>query len=562
VPAGRITMALAVCLGMALTLTACTDDDPPAPTPTHTGASANPSSSGQNSGWAATTAWQQVGNFDAIPGQPSQALIKLYPLQRVDGKLLLTADIVARGAAGTHVGIVNYFAQRPDVGDLSEVSLIDTAERVRYTPLRSGGASGSAYSSVIRLSTLPAGSTYRVGAFFPDPGPAVTTMAVDLQLAGVAPAVPIVDGTPTAPGLVTGAGTGATAASTTVSGTSAQTPSVETPSVETTGVPSPSGGDGNGPLTTWTVPEPGADAVTDRHDLIAKVVGGTVNEGGNRKQGVVSLNADVLFAFDSAELTGKAGSLVGEARNILSSKADPSKPVSVIGYTDSKGQPTYNESLSTRRAQAVTKALGKVGNLKISSKGRGEEEPVAPNSKADGSDNPKGRALNRRVEISYAPKPAPAPTTTAPPATTAPAPSGGASGAVTLPAVTVKSNGLNPAQMSATVQPVSVDGTLSLVTLDLTSPADTLVTDAFTGRSRASQDLGAFSIVDPATKRVYVPAYDADNYDRVASTYTHRLAAGQPQHLAFWTAALPGSLTSATVDLDQLGQAKGVPVTR
>ena len=31
--------------------------------------------------------------------------------------------------------------------------------------------------------------------------------------------------------------------------------------------------------------------------------------------------------------------------------------------------------------------------------GYGESKPVAPNENADGSDNPAGRALNRRVEI-------------------------------------------------------------------------------------------------------------------------------------------------------------------
>jgi outer membrane protein OmpA-like peptidoglycan-associated protein len=33
--------------------------------------------------------------------------------------------------------------------------------------------------------------------------------------------------------------------------------------------------------------------------------------------------------------------------------------------------------------------------------GKGESEPVAPNENDDGSDNPDGRALNRRVEIRY-----------------------------------------------------------------------------------------------------------------------------------------------------------------
>ena len=33
--------------------------------------------------------------------------------------------------------------------------------------------------------------------------------------------------------------------------------------------------------------------------------------------------------------------------------------------------------------------------------GYGETEPMAPNQHPDGTDNPEGRALNRRVEIGY-----------------------------------------------------------------------------------------------------------------------------------------------------------------
>jgi OOP family OmpA-OmpF porin len=42
---------------------------------------------------------------------------------------------------------------------------------------------------------------------------------------------------------------------------------------------------------------------------------------------------------------------------------------------------------------------GNVPASNITAKGLGEEFPVAPNANADGSDNPAGRALNRRVTI-------------------------------------------------------------------------------------------------------------------------------------------------------------------
>ena len=105
-------------------------------------------------------------------------------------------------------------------------------------------------------------------------------------------------------------------------------------------------------------------------------------------------------------------------------------------------------------------------------------------------------------------------------------------------------------------------GTLSLVSLDITAEQDTLLIDAFSARSKANQDISAFSIVDPATKRVYLAAYDQDDRYRVMGTYTHRLLAGQPLHFSFYAAALPANVNAATVDLDQLGAAKNVPVTR
>ena len=550
---GRGVSIGAVAVVAVLGLSACSGDSNPSPTKASAKPSSGSTQSGAPTGAASglTPAWQQVGNFDALQGQSRSALVKVYPLQRIDGRLLLTVDIVAQGTAGQKLTGLNYLCRCQEKGDLEDVSLIDTTDRVRYGPLRAGSATGVPYSSNINTLFQDVGTTYRVGGFYPDPGPAVTSMSVDLQLAGIAPAIPIMDGGQPAPNLVLAA-----------AGGTAPNP---TPSVAAA-----TGGDGNGPLVTWTTPAPGPDAYVDRHELIAKVVGGTVNEGGNRKQGIVTLNADVLFAFNSAKLSSKAGALVNQARSIVTSKADPTKPVAVVGYTDSKGSPTYNKTLSQKRADAVAKALrsGNLGSIKLNVSGRGEDDPVARNTTESGADNPRGRALNRRVEITYVPKPAPVatPSPTPPPATSAAgasASTGSTSApAITLPPASVKSNGVPAAMMTAAVHPIVEDGTLSLVTLDVTAQQDTLLLDAFTARSKADQDLSAFTIVDPTTKRVYLAAYDSDNKYRVMSTFTHRLAAGQPLHFAFYAAALPQSLSAATVDLDQLGAARNVPVIR
>jgi outer membrane protein OmpA-like peptidoglycan-associated protein len=77
--------------------------------------------------------------------------------------------------------------------------------------------------------------------------------------------------------------------------------------------------------------------------------------------------------------------------------------VTVTGHSDGRGDPAYNLDLSQRRAEAVRAALAEQlgAGFAFEVAGRGEDEPVAPNENADGSDNPEGRALNRRVVIRY-----------------------------------------------------------------------------------------------------------------------------------------------------------------
>jgi outer membrane protein OmpA-like peptidoglycan-associated protein len=116
------------------------------------------------------------------------------------------------------------------------------------------------------------------------------------------------------------------------------------------------------------------------------------------KPGLITLDTDILFAFGSAELSDAAKSALREISKALASAKGE---VKVVGHTDSIGSDAANQKLSEARAKAVaqqlTEGLGGSGP-KIVASGKGESEPVAPNSK-DGEDNPEGRAKNRRVEI-------------------------------------------------------------------------------------------------------------------------------------------------------------------
>jgi OOP family OmpA-OmpF porin len=116
----------------------------------------------------------------------------------------------------------------------------------------------------------------------------------------------------------------------------------------------------------------------------------------------VTLAADVLFRFDKAVLSPRARQRIAEVSERIS-QADPAK-VKVDGYTDSKGSDSYNLGLSRRRAAAVAVALHRrLGGAgpRLVTHGHGEADPVAANARKDGGDNPKGRARNRRVTITF-----------------------------------------------------------------------------------------------------------------------------------------------------------------
>lgn len=112
----------------------------------------------------------------------------------------------------------------------------------------------------------------------------------------------------------------------------------------------------------------------------------------------VTINSDVLFAFDKATLTAAAKkTLDGMTAKLSGAKG----VIRVDGYTDAKGANAYNLRLSGRRAAAVRAYLtGKLSGKTIRAAGHGEANPIAPNTK-NGKDNPDGRAKNRRVTIRY-----------------------------------------------------------------------------------------------------------------------------------------------------------------
>jgi outer membrane protein OmpA-like peptidoglycan-associated protein len=107
---------------------------------------------------------------------------------------------------------------------------------------------------------------------------------------------------------------------------------------------------------------------------------------------VITLSGGVLFRSNDAQLLPAAQTKLDEVAVALLTNG---RPVSIEGYTDSKGSQSRNIDLSQRRAEAVRSYLISRGlpSDRVVAKGMGPDRPIADNTSVE------GRANNRRVEI-------------------------------------------------------------------------------------------------------------------------------------------------------------------
>ncbi|WP_151525941.1 OmpA family protein [Serinicoccus kebangsaanensis] len=115
---------------------------------------------------------------------------------------------------------------------------------------------------------------------------------------------------------------------------------------------------------------------------------------------VATLSDRFLFDFGSAQLRPTAEQSLDTLAALLQ---ETEGEITVIGHTDSLGTDEINGPLSEERAQAVADYLSTAGVEagRLETQGLGSTEPVADNTRPDGSDNPAGRQQNRRVEVRY-----------------------------------------------------------------------------------------------------------------------------------------------------------------
>jgi outer membrane protein OmpA-like peptidoglycan-associated protein len=149
--------------------------------------------------------------------------------------------------------------------------------------------------------------------------------------------------------------------------------------------------------------------------LKADTDGGSVNDGVEVARGTDPLNpADdvppkkeelkvevgaaivlegIVFNTGKADITPESAEKIEKAYNTLA--GNPAIEVEIRGYTDNVGKPASNVKLSAARAKAVREYLIKKGidGKRITSKGFGQEHPIAPNT------TPEGKQQNRRIEF-------------------------------------------------------------------------------------------------------------------------------------------------------------------
>jgi len=113
---------------------------------------------------------------------------------------------------------------------------------------------------------------------------------------------------------------------------------------------------------------------------------------------VITLGGELLFRSDESVLLPSAKEKLDQVAAALL-QVDANQNVVIEGHADSRGSADYNHELSSRRAEAVRAYLASRGvpPARLLSLGKGEEEPVASNTSAE------GRANNRRVEIVISP---------------------------------------------------------------------------------------------------------------------------------------------------------------
>ncbi|WP_165966538.1 OmpA family protein [Actinomadura sp. 7K507] len=316
-------------------------------------------------------------------------------------------------------------------------------------------------------------------------------------------------------------------------------------------------------------PAPGTEPVVkDLYDQIDGEAGTSTTGGGTQTE---DLRSDVLFAFNSDRLSGRAQGILDKIAQDMAQRADTSKPVTIEGHTDGKGTPSYNQDLSERRARAVQAAIApRLGQVRFAVSGKGADEPLAEETK-DGADVPEARARNRRVEISYGLK-------AGAPGAAGGSPGTGAAGGTGRPAqfraapggvvAEREADGRNsigePVPFRLRVHPFYRDGAFLVGVVEVTSEAEDVEPAAFGGEGIfGGQGVNGFSVTDGSGK-TYLPVLTAPQGSDEEGTYVGSSVQywrpKTPYRSYVYLTAPPAGTKSVTLNAVNFGKIPDVPV--
>lgn len=110
---------------------------------------------------------------------------------------------------------------------------------------------------------------------------------------------------------------------------------------------------------------------------------------------------DVTIGFPEGGSELDEAALAALAQVVASPQIERGGPITLRGHSDAGGNDSVNMRVSEQRAEAVRDWLieNGVDEERMTIIAFGEQNPVEPNAKRDGSPNEEGRAANRRVEI-------------------------------------------------------------------------------------------------------------------------------------------------------------------
>lgn len=139
-----------------------------------------------------------------------------------------------------------------------------------------------------------------------------------------------------------------------------------------------------------------ADPSRSIMSLVRNVTQGASTTSMQADSQTISLNSDVLFETNSADLSPDSKAEIEHAAKTINTAGKGE--IQIVGYTDSTGDDALNQKLSEARAQTVLDALKPLitkQGVNLTAAGKGAADPVADN----GTDA--GRKLNRRVTITF-----------------------------------------------------------------------------------------------------------------------------------------------------------------